>query len=150
MGLDMYMIKRKRQSEDVAYWRKANAIHNWLVQNVQYGEDNCYPHEVSKEKLEKLKATCEKVLESLLKGGTHLEKVKIGFDKNGDIYDWVEVFNNTELAKELLPTTDGFFFGSTTYDKWYKEDLEKTIEQIDSILKSTDFDTELIEYLSSW
>ena len=150
MGLDMYMIKRKRQSEDVAYWRKANAIHNWLVENVQYGEDNCYPHEISKEQLEELRATCRKVLESLVKGGTHKEKVKVGRDNNGDIYKEIDVYNNIELAEELLPTTSGFFFGSTTYDEWYKESLEKTIEQIDNILENTDFDTELIEYCSSW
>lgn len=150
MGLDMYMIRRKKESEDVAYWRKANAIHNWLVKNVQYGEDNCYPHEVYKEQLEELKETCEKVLESLKNSGTHKEKVRVGFGSNGDIYEDIDIFDNTELAEELLPTTSGFFFGSTQYDEWYVKDLENTIEQLDKILKETDFDNYYIEYQSSW
>ena len=28
-------------SVNAAYWRKANAIHKWFVDNVQDGEDNC-------------------------------------------------------------------------------------------------------------
>ena len=28
-------------SYPVGYWRKANAIHNWFVQNVQDGRDEC-------------------------------------------------------------------------------------------------------------
>ena len=26
---------------DVGYWRKANAIHDWFVKNIQDGKDNC-------------------------------------------------------------------------------------------------------------
>ncbi len=29
--------------EEVAYWRKANAIHKWFVENVQDGQDDCAP-----------------------------------------------------------------------------------------------------------
>ena len=28
-------------SERIGYWRKANQIHNWFVENVQGGEDDC-------------------------------------------------------------------------------------------------------------
>ncbi len=34
-------------TEDAAYWRKANQIHDWFVKNVQDGEDNCNPHKCS-------------------------------------------------------------------------------------------------------
>lgn len=150
MGLDMFMTRRKKESEEVAYWRKANAIHNWLVKNVQYGEDNCCPYEVYKEQLEALKSDCERVLESLKNSGTHKEKVKVGWNKDGDIYEDIDVFNDIELAEELLPTTSGFFFGSTQYDEWYVENLKSTVEQLDKILKETDFDNYYIEYQSSW
>lgn len=33
--------------EQVAYWRKANAIHKWFVDNVQEGNDNCQSYYVS-------------------------------------------------------------------------------------------------------
>ena len=36
------------------YWRKANQIHKWFVDNVQGGEDNCGEYYVSNEKLKSL------------------------------------------------------------------------------------------------
>ena len=37
-----------------AYWRKANQIHKWFVDNVQGGNDNCGEYYVSQNKLEEL------------------------------------------------------------------------------------------------
>ena len=37
-----------------AYWRKANQIHKWFVDNVQGGNDNCGEYYVSHEKLKEL------------------------------------------------------------------------------------------------
>jgi len=88
------------------YWRKANQIHNWFVENVQGGIDDCQKVYVSTEDLEKLRDTCRKVLE------------------------------NKKLASELLPTQSGFFFGGTEYNEFYFEDLEYTIIIIDECLKS--------------
>ena len=39
---------------NVAYWRKVNAVHNWFVENVQQGEDNCEEYYVSQNKLKEL------------------------------------------------------------------------------------------------
>lgn len=41
------------------YWRKANAIHQWFVVNVQDGKDDCKEYYVSREKLAELQALCE-------------------------------------------------------------------------------------------
>lgn len=101
----------------MGYWRKANQIHNWFVENVQDGEDNCGAYYVSREQLEQLKETC------------------------------IEVLANKELAEELLPSTSGFFFGSTTYDEYYYGDLNDTIGIITRCLESK-FDS--FEYQSSW
>jgi len=54
---------------------------------------------------------------------------------------------NPEKAEELLPVTDGFFFGSQEYDEWYFNDIQETIEIIDWALKR-DFD--YFAYQSSW
>lgn len=108
----------KQVEIEAGYWRKANAIHQWFVKNVQGGEDKCRPHYVSREQLEDLKKLCEKVL----------------------------AFRH--LAVECLPTTDGFFFGSTTYDEYYFGDLEQTVKIIDDCLAlppEWEF-----EYCSSW
>lgn len=43
------------------YWRKQNAIHNWFVNNVQDGQDDCGEYHVSKDKLDELLAVCEEV-----------------------------------------------------------------------------------------
>lgn len=93
---------------DVGYWRKANAIHDWFVREVQGGEDKCRPHHVGREQLEELRDTCQKVLD------------------------------NREQAAELLPTASGFFFGGTDYDEYYFESLEHTIKIIDDALTLPD------------
>jgi len=50
--------------EEAGYWRKANAIHNWFVTNVQDGDDNCQEHDVSYEQLQELRKLCKKVIKS--------------------------------------------------------------------------------------
>ena len=107
--------------KEVAYWRKANAIHKYFVDNVQDGIDDCrYHNEVTKEILEDLLERCGKAL------------------------------NNHDLAPELLPRCSGFFFGGTNYDEWYFRDIEETFNYITHILKTTNFDIEMLCYCSSW
>ena len=94
--------------EEVGYWRKANQIHRWFVENVQNGVDNCGEYSVSKGELEELRNIC------------------------------TEVLNDHSKAEELLPSTSGFFFGNTDYDEWYYNDVEHTIEILDKILSESD------------
>lgn len=46
----------------IAYWRKANQVHAWFVQNVQDGVDQCQPSELGVEDLEKLRDACKLAL----------------------------------------------------------------------------------------
>ena len=92
----------------IGYWRKANQIHRWMVDNVQYGRDDCNPYEMSTDKMEKLVEACRRVL---------------------DIRD-------SEVSDVLLPTTSGFFFGSTDYDEYYYDDVEYTKALFEEILKN--------------
>lgn len=46
------------------YWRKANAIHAWFVDNVQKGVDDCGYYELTREDLEKLKGICQEAVKS--------------------------------------------------------------------------------------
>jgi len=140
-------------SEQVGYWRKANQIHNWFVENVQDGEDDCrYHRPITALDLEKLKSACERVLNSL-----NLQKGKIvngySMDKNMNrVYHYEDglVATDTDLAEELLPTQSGFFFGGTDYDEYYAEDLQSTIDICNNILETTDFNTQQVYYCSSW
>lgn len=109
--------------QEVGYWRKANHIHKWFVNNVQDGIDDCdYHREVTKEDLEKLLTICEEI-------------------KSNDDFT---------VAMEKLPTTSGFFFGGTEYDEWYMYAIEETIKICKKVLEETDFGTEMIYYRSSW
>lgn len=91
----------------IAYWRKANAIHKYFVDQCAEGKDECQDTYVKREHLEDLLNRCETVLK----------------DHN--------------RANELLPTQSGFFFGSTDYDEWYYTDLEQTIPVLQKILKDS-------------
>lgn len=47
---------------EVMYWRKANWIHKWFVDNVQNGNDDCGDYHVHEEVLTKLRDTISEVL----------------------------------------------------------------------------------------
>lgn len=137
--------------EEVGYWRKANAIHKWFVENVQNDVDDCNYYEASKEQLETLLGICKTI-----KSKCKMEKgyVKNGEKLNGEVWCPImeegEYITNPEVAEELLPTQSGFFFGSTEYDEYYMADIEDTIDILTKVLETTDFDREMITYCSSW
>lgn len=153
MGLDMYLYKVKH--DEVAYWRKANAIHGWFERKLSEDGtlENCRDYYISKENLIELRDTCQKILDNAVitvrqvKNGEKLNKET---NKWEPIYEEGEVVDNPELAQELLPTEGGFFFGSLEYDKWYIEDLKSTVKQINKILETTDFEKENIVYSAWW
>ena len=51
-------------SVTVGYWRKANQVHQWFVDNVQRGEDDCKSYWVQKSKMKELLDLCKEVLET--------------------------------------------------------------------------------------
>lgn len=106
---------------EAMYWRKANAIHRWFVENVQDGEDDCKSYEVAREQLLELRNLC-----------ANLCKKK-----------------ELATAEEELPTEDGFFFGSTEYDEWYWNDIENTVVGLDKALE-TFGDGWYFSYQASW
>lgn len=143
-------IKAERISyitEQVAYWRKANAIHRWFVDNVQGGVDDCRSYYVTREQLKALKVACDKVLaNSKLKAG----KVNNGYtiDKDGKhpIVEDGEVIADPQIAETILPTASGFFFGGTDYDEGYH--LKETSEVLTTLLAEEDNGD--FYYHSSW
>ena len=121
----------------VAQWRKANAIHNWFVDNVQGGEDDCGSYSVSHEELWNLHDLCLKVLSEFVEGET----------VNGE---WVSE-RGIAYAEVHLPTTENFFLVVTNYDEWYLEGLRYTKDQLWKLL--SEFIPSkgwVFEYSSSW
>ena len=112
-------------TEEVAYWRKANQIHNWFVTNVQGGNDNCQECWVSTDQLRVLVNICKETLSALEK-------------------------KDLKKAEKLLPPCSGFFFGDTKVDTpYYKQDIKDTITQIEKVLNENDKDCDFY-YTSSW
>lgn len=101
-------------------WRKANQIHNWFVNQIQDGEDDCKEYYVSKESMQRLVDLCKKVLADRSK------------------------------AEKLLPSQEGFFFGSTKYDEYYFEDLQDTIDKLTPFITDPNWESWDFYYQSSW
>lgn len=135
MGLDMtlygakyYFDEKDRTShitlDEVACWRKQNAIHNWIVINVQNSVDNCAMYVVMMDQLKELLSLCKEVLAN----------------------------PTAKNAMEVLPTQSGFFFGGTDLNKelelkYYLNGLKYTVEVIEELFNK-DFD--FFVYESSW
>jgi hypothetical protein len=166
MGLDMYLNRcrqerpyfheddlfdwnqegasEKYQNEvadiQLACWRKSNWIHKWFVDRVQDGVDECqYPGSgpgpaawgasqepieqpsryVTRADLENLVVICRRIQE------------------------------DHDLAEELLPVQQGFFFGGYQYDEWYFKDLKDTVNQLAPVIENWQDDWR-VYYHSSW
>ena len=109
----------------VIYWRKANAIHKWFVDNVQGGEDDCGAYSVAPDTLKELRDIC-------------VDVSKHRFDAK---------------AKAKLPPTDGFFFGSTDLDEYYYDEVKRTGERLTTLIgwmEANPMSGWTLEYSSSW
>ena len=115
--------------EEVMYWRKANHIHQWFVDNVQDGEDDCGSYDVSPEHMRQLLDLCNQVLEAseLVSGSVYTGTVYNKDNPNGIAQrETGKVIKDSTVAQELLPRQAGFFFGGEEYDEWYLEDVTQT------------------------
>lgn len=130
--------------ESAIYWRKANAVHSWFVENVQDGEDECKPHYVSFEQLTKLKQTCLDSIAILQNSPMVDKQIPVGWNSDGDIMDTIKVFDVGSAELPMMPT-GGFFFGSANLDEWFLEDLQFTADEISKLDPDAEY-----EYCSSW
>jgi len=62
----------------------------------------------------------------------------------------VRVLSNHDLAPSLLPTMAGFFFGSTEYDEYYFDELERTRKILEKELSSKMVARTTYYYTCSW
>jgi hypothetical protein len=116
-------------SYPIAYWRKANAIHGWFVNNLAGGVDECQEIHVPRNALVDLLTACKAVL-----------SVSAAVSKQ----DMADQFN--------LNPTEGFFFGGYELDEYYDQDLKYTIEMLEhilSIIPEDDYKWEFT-YQASW
>lgn len=204
MGLDMYINRKVRRyhkddgtytldldgyksdrfgcgngewiETEVAYWRKANAIHKWFVDNVQDGEDECQETEIDIDVIREIRDLCLSILKDMkgqvlrvpkkdVKSFKEFYGQKDGFKQriviDPDNLSALEgatdyhVVSDTSVCRLRLPTEDGFFFGSVKYNGVYFWNLAKTIEMMNRII---DEDAEMTaaggsptySYVASW
>ena len=105
--------------EQVMEWRKFNALHKWFVDNVQEGVDDCKESFVDESDLKMLLETLTYVLE------------------------------NKDSAETILPTAQGFFFGSDDFYEYYWEEVKSTIIQLKDLLEEDNKGASFY-YRSSW
>ena len=120
----MYIYKAKKNDkgdrgewklgEELIYWRKANQIRKWIVDNLGYNEDaDCEFFPIDKDDFENLIFDITKILEC---------------NKN----------ERHVMAESIMPTSSGFFFGGTEYDEWYFKDLEYTKDEVQKVIDNWD------------
>ena len=124
-SLDIDFKKVSNIEERVAYWRKANQIHKWFVDNCQDGEDDCKEYYVSTEKLKELHDVCKEVMKSRGKR------------------------NAKKIIKELLPPSEGDFFGDKEIGEYYYDSLRYTQEELFKLLIVPNDGVEFY-YRASW
>jgi hypothetical protein len=150
-----------------AYWRKANAVHQWFVHTVQEGEDDCRLSDpVNADALHALRVRAQliwlahadteglpcRVLPPII---THQHTQRV-LDDGAPMTERLlaaralETQESGTVARILLPPQPGFFFGSTALDRWYYSDLVGTIKQLNTVMSTTDWDREVVFYHSSW
>lgn len=137
--------------EYIVDWRKANHIHNWFVHNVQGGDDDCKDHRVSRDQLKELLDLCIRVKNEsvLIEGEIHTGTIyKDG--KETRITEEGKVIANSQVPEQLLPTTEGFFFGNTDYDEYYMDAIDDTIEVLKPLLEEPEDIDVSYYYQSSW
>lgn len=106
---------------ELAYWRKANQVHAFFIEECAGGLDDCKPVLVHPEKLADLYQRCTQVLE------------------------------DPDLAPIFLPTRPGFFFGSTDYGDDYFDDLRETLAQLDKkVMRNPKIRGDNLFYEASW
>lgn len=103
------------------YWRKANQIHNWFIENCNNGVDN-----------------------------NNGKYIKVTYKQIEELLETIrQVLDSEELAENILPTCSGCFFGGIDYDEYYFKDLKDTFETLTEKLKGYSRKNKFT-YWSSW
>lgn len=108
MGLDIEWVKKKEEYIEGSYFRKVNFLVAYIENNTRYDRESPWVEwnlDMAKDLLDR----CNRVLKYSNLVGEELDNCEKCLDE----------------IKELLPNTEGFFFGSQDYDKYYFQDVLK-------------------------
>ena len=117
---------------NVWFGRKENHIHQWVID--AYNAKEAQAHQW--------------IIDAHRITDTNTEYILIDPDELlGDLYT---VIKNPESAPEVMPTSSGFFFGSTDYDKFYFEDVMALHKTLNAEKKQGYFNNHSFFYWSWW
>ncbi len=110
--IEIDVSKIDQITEQVGYWRKANAIHKWFVDKTQDGQDDCKESDVSFDQLMELLLTCSKVLKS--KDATLLPPQEGFFfgSTKADEYYFEQIKHTIEMLEKIDPSGDYYYQAS--------------------------------------
>jgi hypothetical protein len=134
--------------EQIMYWRKANQIHGWFVDNTSVLEEEV-KYSVTKQDLENLLNTCEQVLEILNKSKKKVIQVENGWSSGERTFCDVDVFDCEDEIMDLLPPTQGFFYGSSDINTYYEDTINETVRFLEREIPLCD-EYDEFEYYASW
>ena len=173
-GIDEWR-KGFKEKYEVAYWRKVNFLHGYIVEHFADSVDECQPIPLAKEDFEEIasavdnaiaafegtkfiayKKIGEKDYQPIYAVDTSVEPIKIGWkdgkltdEKALNIGEWRVEEDVAGKLSGILPTCPGFFFGSYSYDSWYVSDVYALREELKTILADWDDSCDYI-YEASW
>ena len=147
----------------VMYWRKANAVHGWIVRECAQGVDECQRIDLEREDLIKLRDVCVEALkdrDNAVKSAEPILKLDTKGKSDNEVIEAMlteiikqadkDRVTNTVTEANPIPPTAGFFFGGSDKDEYYYDYLANTAETINAILAS-DLNNEYnYFYRASW
>ena len=135
MGLDMYLTARVHCADgvevsgveaaglpvaaveyDLGYWRKANAIHGWFVDQVQDEVDDCGAYDVSIEQLRALRDVCANVLET--RDSSALPPTAGFFFGSTDVDE--SYWDDLRMTVDICNKAEELMNGTTHQRRWWR------------------------------
>ena len=105
------MYLHKLEKKEIGYLRKANMIHYWLEKHILTNNPE-------------------------IKEINSLGHYRLNYNDLQALYQDIKfVLKNPQMAKEIIPTRPGFFFGNLQYNETYYKTLQEAKRQLQKILK---------------
>lgn len=140
MGLDMYMYRRRKnedKDEEIAYWRKFNALHGYILDLVDAAPDS------NTEELDLSLDDLNTIYETLL-------RVNYLLETSAEPVDGIYPTETAEAISEFFPPADGMLWGDKTIDEYFKEDVEYSIKKFKEVILPLARQGEEIYYWCWW
>lgn len=143
---DNFLSKQTRYQ--IGYWRKFNALQAFFENRVESDYELCHGIYVYEDTIKELISTFNKILKDIKTCETEEIQYCNGWCNGEKTYDTKEVYKS-QVAQELLPPGDGFFYGSQEIDEWYVEDIKYSLKLFKKALELMKLGYDII-YEASW